>query len=268
MPMVPNMIDNSFFNERYDVGALSLPNGYTTSSYGTTPGTIDISCVHPYTKGFEGPYCPLNDGGCPTPAATINEATESTPWIFGHYQKGARAGRGGLGDGWAGRSDGKLLKLTGTRLGGYGNNQVRVNFPKEGIALTSKVLFRGFLKIIKGKANVQTDVGNYPRWTREQTEAAPDGWLSIHELIGSSHVTSLDSVHVLSFNCYGENVADGSYEERNTGDFEMYLALPYMANIVETNDDETSPHWHPSIMDNNIFEGLAKWDVNDVVLNQ
>jgi hypothetical protein len=50
-------------------------------------------------------------------------------------------------------------------------------------------------------------------------------------------------------------MGDGSFTEKNAGDFEIYLALPYMANIVETDGDETSPHWHPSIMDNNINEG-------------
>ena len=42
--------------------------------------------------------------------------------------------------------------------------------------LTNKVLFRGWLKIIKGAASLQTDVGVRPIWTRAVTEKATDGW--------------------------------------------------------------------------------------------
>ena len=42
--------------------------------------------------------------------------------------------------------------------------------------LTNKVLFRGWLKIIKGSASLQTDVGVRPIWTRAVTSKAKDGW--------------------------------------------------------------------------------------------
>ena len=42
--------------------------------------------------------------------------------------------------------------------------------------LTNKVLFRGWLKIIKGSASLQTDVGVNPIWTRAMTSKAKDGW--------------------------------------------------------------------------------------------
>lgn len=256
MLLPPNMIDNSFMHKLNG----DKPAGFSRSTY-KGGGVINIQAVHPYTKCFEGPYCNLPEGGCTqNQAETCNEATESKPYIFGRYYKGSRASRGGLADGWAGQRDGKILKISGKRDCSDDHNQVRVNFPIEGRILTRKVLFRGFLKIIKGKASLQTDVSSRPRWTREQTEAAQDGWLSIHELIAGSHITDLDNQHVFSFNCYGE--ATGHF-----GDFEMYLALPYMANIVEKSDSTTSAHWQESIVDNLIGRNVLKWSGDEISLN-
>ena len=225
---------------------------------------IRIDAVHPYTSAFEGPYCPLNSGGCPANRVTVpNAATEATPFVFGNYQKGPRAGRGGLSGGWAGQGSGKILKITGTRASNHQHDQVRVNFPMNGVTLTAKVLFRAFIKIVIGKCSLQTDVGSSPRWTRQQSEAAPQGWMSIHEYIGTSHVTNLDSVHVLSFNLYGENRGPGGLAH---GPFEVYLALPYMSNIVQKHEDqtyETSAHWEDSINDELMHTGAIRYTNNN-----
>ena len=98
---------------------------------------------------------------------------------------------------------------------------------------------------------LQTDVGNqggrgWSRQMSENTTLAPQGWISVHELVGTSHVTSLDQVHVLSFNLYGENPGPGA---GYTGAFEVYLALPYIMNVVSKADShvyETSPAWEDS----------------------
>ena len=53
----------------------------------------------------------------------------------------------------------------------------------------------------------------------------------INRKISGSHVTDLDGSHTFSFCAYGEE--SGYY-----GNFEMYLALPYITNILE----KTSNH--------------------------
>ena len=86
-----------------------------------------MEAVHPYTSAFEGPYCPLNSGGCPATRVTVaNSATQANPYVFGQYNKGPRAGRGGLAGGWGGRGNGRILKITGIRASNHQHDQVRV----------------------------------------------------------------------------------------------------------------------------------------------
>ena len=128
-----------------------------------------------------------------------------------------------------------------------------------GVTLTRKVLFRAFIKVVRGACSLQTDVGNRPIWTRRMSEAAPQGWMSIHQYIASSHVTNLDMVHVNSFNLYGETRGPGGLDH---GPFEVYLALPYIANIVQKHEDqtyETSAHWENSINDELVHTGAIRY---------
>ena len=52
----------------------------------------------------------------------------------------------------------------------------------------------------------------------------------INRKISGSHVTDLDGSHTFTFCAYGEE--SGYY-----GNFEMYLALPYITNILEKTKD-------------------------------
>ena len=54
----------------------------------------------------------------------------------------------------------------------------------------------------------------------------------INRKISGSHITDLDGSHTFAFCAYGE-------ESGNTGPFEMYLALPYITNILEKTPDHT-----------------------------
>lgn len=114
------------------------------------------------------------------------------------------------------------------------------------------------MKIVQGQASVQTDVGNRPMWTRNDTLSHPQGWMLVSQVVGGSHITNLNSGHVWTFNCYGEGSG-------NTGPFEIYLALPYMSPVMEKRDfngyDEAS-HWQDSVMDNLVNENLAYWSNN------
>jgi len=147
-----------------------------------------------------------------------------------------------------GRSDGHILKIWGIRRGPSPHTQCRVKFPFEGLTLTKKVLFRAHLKIVKGAANFQTDVAQHVRWTQRMSEGMPDGWLQISEEIDSSHITDLDYCHALTFNAYGDG-------PEFMGEFLMYLALPYVANLVNGNES----HWQSSVLDALTATGQATW---------
>lgn len=170
---------------------------------------------------------------------------------------GPRVGRGGLSTGWGSAGDGHILKI----IGDIGSNMLgRVEFPRYRRIETRRVLFRAFLKVIKGKASLQTDVGINPRWTAQTSAAQTDGWIGIHELLDGDQITSFNSSDDYFFGIYGENTD-------NTGAFEMYLALPYIANIVEKShpgDHHQYLAWVGAIEDQLVDEGLALWN-NDVL---
>ena len=72
-------------------------------------------------------------------------------------------------------------------------------------------------------------------------------------------ITDLDYYYGPQIEVFGENSKDG-------GAFEMYLALPYMAIVMEKtsdgNDDGTTHklRWQDSIMDQLVQHGIAKWN--------
>ncbi|MCP5047469.1 MAG: hypothetical protein GY940_09880, partial [bacterium] len=155
---------------------------------------------------------------------------------YGYYNKGPRARRGGLAGGWSTRKDGHILKITGTK--DKDSRVVVVQFPIESRILTANLLFRAWVKISKGAVDLGSDVGCYPRITRAMSEAAPDGWYFINTTFHSSHITSMMDGWSFTFKCMGEL-------QGNAGEFEIYLALPYLANI----EKDDSPHWSPSTLD-------------------
>ncbi len=229
-----NIISNSFMNRLKG----KVPSGFSVGYFYQGNSIINIEAVHPFTKGFEGPYVadkPVNA------VDHVNDATRDNPYWYGWYYKGPRISRGGMADGWGGRKDGNILKITGKRDTSDNSNPntlAYVHFPKESRILTKGLLFRAWIKIIKGALHFGTDTYVTPEITREMTEAAPDGWYFVNTIIDSLHITDLNGAYNFILKCFGEG-------ENHDGDFEIYVALPYLANI----EIDDSPHWSPSILD-------------------
>ncbi len=219
----PNLIRNSW---------MDLLEGMAPAGYGPLKGSrLIVEAVHPYTKGFEGPYSDTP----PTPVAdSVDAATQAEPFWYGRFNKGSRIRRGGLAGGWHSFGGGHILKVTGDNSGPH----TCLGFPFETKVLVRLVRLTGWLKIARGTlVCFGPDAGYRNRWlghvvTREQTERAPDGWHRVNTMIGTSHVTSLDG---LAFSM-------GIQGQEPDGSFEVYLALPYMANL-----DHDS--WLPSVSD-------------------
>ncbi|NEN98163.1 MAG: hypothetical protein F6K50_22395, partial [Moorea sp. SIO3I7] len=222
----PNLIRNSYMN----ILDGNKPAGYRVL------GNVNLEAAHPYTKGFEGPYVAEKPSNA---ASSVDTATQANPYWFRRYYKGSRASRGGLADGWNGLPDGRILKITGNNSAVH----TSVMFPFESNVLTNKVHFKAWLKITSGsKVGFGVDSGyrNVVRGliiTKEQTDDAPDGWYQIDAVIGTSEVTSLNG---LAF----------SMGIEASGSFEVYLALPYVANL----DNDT---WLPSVSDMLSRDGLT-----------
>ena len=73
-------------------------------------GSVTISAVHTYQYGFESPYSP-DQASANAYAATLADATQSTPYWYGRYNMGPRFRRGGLNGGWGGIGGGRLLRI-------------------------------------------------------------------------------------------------------------------------------------------------------------
>jgi hypothetical protein len=223
----PNLIRNSY---------MALLKGKAPAGYYTN-GNVTLEAVHPFTKGFEGPYIHSKPQNA---ANSIEEATKQHPYWFGRYNKGQRASRGGLADGWNGLRDGKILKITGDNSGQH----TIVYFPFERNILANRVRFKAWIKIVSAKKvgfGVDSGYRNRAgglRITKEQADKAPDGWYRIDNIIGMSRVTNLTG------NAFALGIeADGS-------PFEVYLALPYLG-IVDDNS------WLPSVSDTLLRDGLT-----------
>jgi hypothetical protein len=95
------------------------------------------------------------------------------------------------------------------------------------------------------------------------TSKAKDGWYQINRKVRGSHVTDLDGIHTFAFCVYGE-------EAGFKGNFEMYLALPYMANVLDKikgiNSDNHNhiARWQDSVMDQVVYHGVAKWNGDNI----
>lgn len=213
-----NLIQNSYMN---------ILEGSTPIGYQTLGGTLMIEAVHPFTKGFEGPYVETEPANS---ASSVDAATETNPYWFGRYNKGPRANRGGLADGWHGYRGGHVLKITGDNSGTH----AAVFFPFERNVLTNRVHFQAWIKIASGESvSFGADAGytfkeNGFTLTKAMADQAIDGWYRINEIISISEVTSLDHLS-FSMGLKGDSI-------------EVYLALPYLA--VVDNDS-----WIPSISD-------------------
>lgn len=239
-PLAPNMIHNSYMNR---TDANGIPLGWSTVS------GVTIKAVSPFTKAFEGRYVPTSYHDA-NPSLFTNDpelATETVTYWYGNYNKGPRIQRGGMGDGWHSLSDGKILKISGTGFTASQHNYV--SMPMERNNLGAKWLFYCWVKIVKGTtfgAGVDSGYMGVARGdtvSKATTDAGSQGWYRYFTLATSSQITSLDG---LAFSI-------GITPDAN-GDFEYYIALPYLANVnyKGTNLDV----WTGSTLDKLMREGV------------
>lgn len=221
----PNLIRNSYM----DILDGAVPAGFSVS------GNLTLTAVHPYTKGFEGPYLPSAPAGA---AVSVDDATQQNPFWYGAYNKGPRVYRGGLADGWLNYPGGKILKITGDNTGA----STMMYFPFERNVLTSKLRLRAWIKIVAGESvSFGTDAGlaniYWGGYTllKATADAGPNGWYYIDQVINTSRTTSL-TTNVFSMGLKGSNI-------------EVYLALPYLSVL----EDQT---WLPSVADMLNRDGL------------
>ncbi|MEX6690313.1 hypothetical protein QTN47_22575 [Danxiaibacter flavus] len=230
--VTPNLIRNSYMN-------LTEPNG-SPSGY-TCTNNLNLAAVHPFTKGFEGPYLQYRPASA---NASTENATEQSPYWFGTWNKGPRIGRGGLADGWGSFGDGHILKISGTNTGEH----TFMTFPFERNIQGDLFRLQGWIKIVSADwVNFGVDAGyqNQPygsfTLSKTQTDAAPDGWYRIDKIMGMSRITALGG-HAFSMGFGGKNI-------------EVYFALPHLS-LVENNS------WLPSVSDMLSRDGLTIHPIN------
>ena len=223
--VTPNLVRNSFMN----ILDGNQPAGYTVY------GNLSLTAVHPFTKGFEGPYTPSAPAGA---VGSPDQATETSPYWYGVYNKGSRANRGGLAGGWGAMSDGKILKITGDNSGTH----TFVRLPVERNVLTNRLRLRAWVKIVSGsQVSFGTDAGiaNIMRGfvlTKATADQALNGWYRIDTEIGISEVTNLEG-NAIAMGLLGSNL-------------EVYLALPHVSVV-------NSDSWLPSPTDMLSRNGLT-----------
>ncbi|MEO2217421.1 hypothetical protein ABGV49_10175 [Chromobacterium vaccinii] len=211
--MPPNLIPNSHMAQLNENG---VPVGFSVLGNGAA-----IKAVHPFTKGYEGPYI---DQRPATASNTPADASEAAPYWYGMHNMGPRSGRGGLADGWGGMTNGRIMKITAPNLPraqGFRSVYFGAKFPVS----TSVVYFSAWFYIVRGSIGLGNDAGYtgpdmtfYPGnvlLEKKVTDASPDGWYRYSGLVGISSVTTLGQQQF----CLGIG----------EGDVEAYMALPYLA---------------------------------------
>jgi hypothetical protein len=230
-PLVPNMIYNSYMSILTDSG---VPVGF--SVFNGDASYLSIEATSPLDKAFEGRYVSTEyyNANLSEFVSSVNDATgpDASYW-FGHYNKGPRISRGGMYDGWHYVGDGHILKITNNPLVswvGYddGANHCAVTMTFDYNSLGAKWLFTCWVKMISGDSfGVGSDAGyrakpNPPNSvSKEDIQAATDGWYRYSAIVSTSQITSLDNL-AMSLGFIPES--DGSIE--------AYLALPYLQNLT------------------------------------
>lgn len=209
IPTPLNLYKNSLMRA---VESDGRPTGFSSS------GCI-LEAVHPFTKGFEGPYVAEKPA---TAVETVDAATGDNPYWYGRYNKGTRNWRGGLADGWYGISDGHILKITSDPKAQH--KQIKPTV--EALGKFSQVRVRFWIKIVSGTFYMGSTSGYYNGRTKAQTrnnpitkaqtDAAADGWLYVDKVIGISEVTNLNG-HAF---CWGVNCDEVC---------EIYIAQPHLS---------------------------------------
>lgn len=209
--MPPNMIKNTYM----DVVKDGVPEGYGASG-------VSISAVHPYTKGFEGPYTPTSPASAVTDPAL---ATLEKPIWYGIYNKGPRFPNwgGGLADGWGGLGGGNILKVTGAYTSGTENRQVY--FPMARRTYAGRLGFRAWIYLAKGSeirfgshAGYQNTGGNLA-FKKADIEKSPQGWKFVDFVIDTNSGMQVNGqCMAMGFSCNEE--------------VEAYIAMPYLYTML------------------------------------
>ncbi|MCD4483452.1 hypothetical protein LQR31_03065 [Chromobacterium vaccinii] len=214
--MPPNLIANSHMTQ---IDENAIPAGFSVIG-----GGVMIKAVHPYTKGYEGPYTDTKPANA-TASAPAN-ATPDSPFWFGVNYMGGRSERGGLSGGWGGMLNGGIMKITAPnqpRSPGFRSVFMGVKLPLS----TNLVYFSAWFFVVRGSIGLGSDAGYM--WDSKgmqfnpgvvvidskMTAAAPDGWYRYSGMVSISRVTALG----------GAQFSLGVGE----GDVEVYMALPYLA---------------------------------------
>jgi len=119
--------------------------GYTTS------GDISISTVDALHKGFEGNYWSANQiANFNNFANSRANATNSSPFNYGTYNKGPISNRGGLSGGW-GTMTGNILKIEKTGSNTNYTSRIGIDVrPNLRVHKSAYVGFRGYVWISSG----------------------------------------------------------------------------------------------------------------------
>ena len=219
----PNVINNSFMDQ---LDENNIPVGYEIYP----SSNLTIVAVHPFTKGFEGPYASTQPSYAS--ASSVDLATESNPYWFGASNMGPRSVRGGMSNGWHSFKNGKILKITGDNSGTHS----AVIFPFERNIMANQVRLRAWVKITNGTSISFGHDAGYKHYTsgftltKTMADQAVDGWYRVDQIINISKVTSLDGLS-FSIGVKGSNI-------------EIYLALPHLEIL-----DNNSGSWMPSASD-------------------
>jgi len=125
-------------------------------------GDVSLETVHPYEKGFEGPYTDTASVENAI-APDIASATQQMPFFYGAHNKGPRMGRGGMAGGFQGISTGRVLKITKQAgVADTHDNSVIVTLPQH--VKSSDLYMRGFIyteyeaEVYVGRVNSSTKI--------------------------------------------------------------------------------------------------------------
>lgn len=214
-PLGPNLVKNPLMTE-YDAQT-KVPTGYGYSG-------CAIEVVHPYTKGFEGPPTAAAPAGA---VVDPNAATEQNPYWYGAHSCGPRYPSGALSGGWAGITNGRILKITAPAeqtLDGWRS----VWLPRMRNAFATTVHLRCWIKLVSGSAcSFGPDAGmnnglnglNGHVVTKEVADQSPQGWHFVDVRLG----------HHDSAVLVGNELTLGF---RRNEAIEAYLAMPYIAALA------------------------------------
>lgn len=173
---------------------------------------ISVTLLHPYTKGFVGPYTPSKPK---TLAENPELATESTPYWYGVYHCGPRISYWG----WCGRQFKIMhLKISGPSAWALicQHNQSLLIGNMHG-----RYHIRCYVKIIKGNLSFLQPQGRSSPHTvdKQKCDASPQGWY----LVDACFAGTPSSCAFMSFGRFPD-VNKRAFQE----DLECYVALPYL----------------------------------------